>query len=260
MSRFALCGLAVLLIGLAAITPAKAGETVIYKDGDTVLEGYLARTDKKDAPVVLVVHQWKGLGAYEKGRANMLAKEGYNALAIDMYGQGIRPANTEEAGKLAGTYKNDPDLARKRIAAALDFARKLEGVDAKRIAVFGYCFGGTMALELARSGADLAGVVSFHGALATKAPASVEGAIRPSILVLHGAADPHVKPEEVKAFTDEMNTAKADWVFTEYAYAVHSFTEKEAGDDPSKGAAYNEKADKRSWNAALDFLKEVFGR
>lgn len=255
-----LFSLVIVLLGLLASTTAKAGETITYKDGDTVLEGYLARTAKKDAPVVLVVHQWKGLGPYEKGRADMLAKEGYNAFAIDMYGQGVRAANIEEAGKLAGIYKGDPELARQRIAAALAHARTLENADTKRIAVMGYCFGGTMALELARSGADFDGVVSFHGGLASKAPATTQGVIKPSVLVLHGAADPFVKPDEVKTFRDEMNTARADWVFTEYAYAVHSFTEKEAGNDPGKGAAYNALADARSWTAALDFLKDVFSR
>lgn len=236
---------------------AMAGEAAIYKDGDVTLEGYLARTDKPNAPIVMIVHQWKGLGDYEKGRADMLAKEGYNAFAIDMYGQGVRPKDKSEAGDFSGKYKNDVPLARRRLEAALNYARDLDKVDNMRIGIIGYCFGGTMALELARSGADIKSVVSFHGGLSTPEPVKTPGVIKASINIQHGADDPHVPPAQVRAFLDEMVAAQADWVFTEYAGAVHSFTEKEAGNDPSTGAAYNEKADKRSWRAALDFLKET---
>lgn len=245
------------------LTPftAQAGESVAYKDGDVELEGYWAASTCKEgapAPVVLIVHQWHGLGTYEKGRADMLAADCYNAFAVDMYGKGIRPANNDEAGKEATKYKSDSALARKRITAALDFAKARPGIDASKIAVMGYCFGGTMALELARSGADIDGAISFHGALATPAPLKEPGVIKASVQVHHGADDPMVPPEEVRGFIDEMNTANADWMVTKYAHAVHSFTEKEAGNDPSKGVAYNEKADHRSWSATLDFLKEVF--
>lgn len=244
------------------LTPAgaRAGESVLYHDGGTELEGYWAKAEcgAGNAPTVLVIHQWKGLTDNEKTRANMLAKQCYNAFAVDMYGKGIRPANNEDAGKEATIYKNDPTLARRRISAALDFARKQPGVDTAKIAAIGYCFGGTMALELARSGADVKGVISFHGGLGTPAPLTEPGVIKASVQVHHGAADPMVPPAEVKAFEDEMNTANADWSLTSYAHAVHSFTQKESGDDPSKGVAYNEKADTRSWSAASAFLKEVF--
>jgi dienelactone hydrolase len=251
-----------LLAAAFILTPfaALAGETVEYKDGDTVLEGYWAPAkDEKNAPVVLVIHQWHGLGAYEKGRADMLADMGYNALAVDMYGKGIRPVSNEDSGKEATKYKSDSALARKRITAALDYAKSRPGVDASRIAAMGYCFGGTMALELARSGADIDGAISFHGALATPTPVKEPGIIKAAVQVHHGAADPMVPPEEVRGFLDEMNAADADWMVTKYAHAVHSFTEKEAGNDPSKGVAYNEKADKRSWSATEDFLEEIFG-
>lgn len=256
-----------LALCIAAAFPlhsAFAGETMIYKDGETELEGYwqpsACPVDKSaPRPTVLIVHQWMGLTDNEKMRADLLSKQCYNAFAVDMYGKGIRPANTDEAGRQATIYKSDPVLARKRITAALDFAKTLPGVDQNNIAVIGYCFGGTIALELARSGADVKGAVSFHGGLGTKAPAQT-GAIKSSIQVHHGADDPLVPPEEVKTFIDEMNAAKADWAMTHYAHAVHAFTQKEAGDDPSKGVAYNEKADKRSWASTLDFLKEIFGR
>ncbi len=237
---------------------AMAGETVTYKDGDTTMEGYLARADKPGAPVVLVFHQWMGLTDHEKQRADMLAAAGYNAIAVDMYGQGVKPKDQSEAGTLATKYKSDVKLAHRRIQAAVDYAKLLEGVDTARIAAIGFCFGGTMALELARMGLDdVKSVVSFHGALATPAPVTTPGAVKAAISIQHGAADPMVPPAEVKAFTEEMNAAKADWFFTEYAYAVHAFTQVDAGNDPAKGVAYNEKADKRSWAAMLAFFAET---
>lgn len=256
--RFLALTLALILIA----SPARAGETLSYFDGDVELEGYFApaQCGEKPAPLVLVVHQWKGLGEYEKSRADMLAAQCYNAFAVDMYGKGIRPQSPEDAGKEATKYKSNPKLARGRLAAGLDFARTLDGVDGERIASIGYCFGGTMSLELARSGADIDGVVSFHGGLSTPAPATEPGVIKAAVQVHHGAADPMVPPEEVNAFMAEMNAANADWELTHYAHAVHSFTEKAAGDDPSKGVAYNEKADLRSWAAASDFLAEIFTR
>ncbi len=255
---------ALIVLTMLAIAPfqtAIAGEPVIYKDGDIELEGYWvasACADKPSlAPTVLVIHQWKGLGDNEKMRADMLSKQCYNAFAVDMYGKDVRPADNDAAGKEAGIYKNDPALARRRITAALDYVRSRPDVDKTRIAAIGYCFGGTMALELARSGADVKSVISFHGGLATKAPAE-PGVIKASVQVHHGAVDPFVPPEEVEGFIAEMNNANADWALTQYAHAVHAFTHKDAGNDPSKGMAYDAKADKRSWDAALDFLKDAF--
>jgi len=243
---------------------AASGHDVSYRDGETELQGYwvdarnLPERDHKPAPVVLIVHQWMGLTDYEKARAEQLADLGYNAFAVDMYGKGVRPANTDEAGKTAGIYKNDPGLARRRMAVALAFARAQTGVDPGKVAVIGYCFGGAMALELARSGADIRGAVTFHGDLSTKEPVSKSGIIRARIAVHHGADDPHVTQEAVDNFIKEMKAANADWTLTEYAHAVHAFTQKNAGNDPSKGAAYNAEADKHSWEALVAFLKEIF--
>jgi dienelactone hydrolase len=236
---------------------AMAGETVTYKDGDVTLEGYVAKAANPNAPIVMIAHQWMGLTDYEKGRADQLAAQGYNAFAIDMYGQGIRPKDQKEAGALATRYKTDPAASRKRLNAALAYAKTISGADASRIAIWGYCFGGTMALELARSGADIKSATSFHGGLSTPDPITAPGVIKAAISVQHGADDPHESKAEIEAFKKEMNAGLADWTFTEYAGAVHSFTQPMAGNDPSTGSAYNEKADKRSWQAALDFLKET---
>lgn len=237
--------------------PALAGEALLYKDGPVTLEGYFARTDAPaPAPVVLIVHQWKGLGEYEKRRADMLAEQGYNAFAIDMYGKGVRPQTAEEAGKQAGRYKNDPVLARQRLHAALTQIRSMSSVGPE-IAIIGYCFGGTMALEAARAGEPLAAAISFHGGLATKAPAT-ENALKTPVLVHHGADDPHVPPAEVVAFEQEMASAHAQMTFYAYPGAVHSFTDQAAGNDPTKGAAYNEDADVLSWQRSLSFLEKAF--
>jgi dienelactone hydrolase len=234
-------------------------KTVEYKEGDAVLEGvsvYDAAIQGK-RPAVLIVHQWMGLGDYEKKRAEMLARLGYNVFAADIYGKGIRPHTPKEAAAQAGKYRNDRALLRARAQAALDLLAKHELSDPKRIAAIGYCFGGTTVLELARSGADLAGVVSFHGGLSTPNPSDAKK-IRAKVLALHGADDPNVSPKEVEAFEEEMRQAGVDWQLIAYGGAVHSFTDWNAGNDNSKGAAYNERADRRSWEAMKQFFAEVF--
>ena len=233
------------------------GKSVDYKDGDTVLEGYLAKPDKDVvAPAVLVIHQWGGLGEYEKRRADMLAQMGYVAFAVDVYGKGVRPTG-QARGQMAGKYKGDRALFRGRLTAALDFVRTVPGVDNSRVAAIGYCFGGTGALELARSGADILGAVSFHGGLDGANPETASQ-IKAKVLVLHGADDPFVPAKDITAFMEEMRAGKVDWSMVSYGNAVHSFTEVEAGNDNSRGAAYNAEADKRSWEAMQDFLAEIF--
>jgi dienelactone hydrolase len=253
-----------LILGLlsAALLSARAEivtESIEYKEGDTTLEGWVAYDDsvKGAKPGVLIVHQWKGLGAYEKMRAEMLAKMGYVAFACDIYGKGIRPTATLDAAAQAGKYKNDRALLRKRVNAGLEMLLKQEGVDKKKVAAIGYCFGGTTVLELARSGADVGGVVSFHGGLGSPTPEDAKN-IKGKVLALHGADDPNVPPAEVAGFEKEMRDAKVDWQLVAYGNAVHSFTDKSAGNDNSKGAAYNEKADRRSWEAMKDLFAEIF--
>lgn len=232
-------------------------ELVEYRQGDTVLQGWLAYDTavKGPRPGVLIIHDWLGLSDYQKSRAEQLAALGYVALAADVYGKGVRPANAQEASAEAGKYYADRSVLRARARAGLDFLASRPQADGARLAVMGYCFGGMGALELARSGAPLRAVVTFHGSLGTPAPADAKN-IQGSVLVLHGADDPYVKADEVKAFMDEMRAANVDWQIVQYSGAVHSFSDKRAGTDNSKGAAYNANADRRSWEAMKDFFAE----
>jgi dienelactone hydrolase len=249
--------LALLAVALTLQAEIKT-ETVEYKDGDTTLEGYLAYDTAVAGkrPAVLVVHQWKGLTDYEKKRCEMLAKLGYVAFAVDIYGKGIRPTTVQEAGAQAGKYKSDRALLRQRANAGLAWLRQQERVDGKRIAAIGYCFGGTTVIELARSGADVAGVISFHGGLDSPKPEDGKN-IKCKVLALHGADDPFVPEKDLAAFEGEMRAAKVDWQLVQYGGAVHSFTDWNA-DGSMKGAQYNERADQRSWADLQQFLAELF--
>lgn len=233
-------------------------ETIEYKQGEVTCEGLVAYDTAVQGkrPGVLIVHQWKGLTNYERKRAEMLAQLGYVVLCADIYGKGIRADNAQDASALAGKYKGDRALLRARVNAGLAQLKKLTQVDPARTAAMGYCFGGTTVLELARSGADVKAVVSFHGGLNTPNATDAK-AIKGRVLALHGADDPFVPPAEVAAFEDEMRKAGIDWQLVSYGGAVHSFTDWNAGTDNSKGAAYNEKADKRSWEAMKVFFAEV---
>jgi len=234
-------------------------ELIEYTQGDSLLEGYLAYdtslTGKR--PGVLVVHQWKGLTEYERSRADMLARLGYVAFAVDIYGKGIRPKDNQEAGAQAGKYKSNRALLRARARAGLEVLQKQPVADPKRIAAIGYCFGGTIVLELARRGADIAGVVSFHGGLDSPHPEEGRN-IKCKVLALHGADDPFVPAKDLVAFEDELRLARVDWQLVKYGGAVHSFTERNAGDNHLAGDAYNEKADRRSWEAMRQFFAEIF--
>lgn len=252
--------LAIIVLWNPTAFAAVHGNLVEYKQGDTVLEGYLAYDDSfgGQRPGVLVIHDWLGVGPYVRARTQQLASMGYVAFAPDIYGKGIRPANAKEAAALVGKYKNDRTLLRLRANAGLDILRSQTKVDPARLAAIGYCFGGTTALELARSGANIAAVISFHGGLDTPTPEDAKN-IHGKVLVLHGADDPFVPFEQVRAFEDEMRQAQVDWQLVAYGGAVHAFTIPEAGNDKTKGAAYDRKADKRSFEAMQVFLKEVFG-
>jgi len=235
-------------------------EAIEYKQGDVTLEGYLAcpKNAKGKLPGVLICHQWMGLNDYERGRADQTARLGYVAFAVDIYGKGVRPKDPGEAGKMAGGYKaGDRALLRSRVQAGFDVLRKHDRCDASKIAAQGYCFGGTTALELARSGAPLLGAISFHGDLSTSSPDDAKK-IKGKVIAFHGADDPFVPPAQVAAFEEEMRKSGVDWQLVAFGGAVHSFTLKIAGNDNSKGSAYNEKADLRSWEMYKDFLAEIF--
>jgi dienelactone hydrolase len=250
---------AVVTMTASAASAAIKTQALPYKDGQTQLEGFLAYDDsaKGPQPLVLVVHEWWGLNDYAKARAVQLAQMGYVAFAVDMYGQGVLAKDAKEAGELAGKLRSDRKLMRQRIIAGLNAVRGDPRVDPKRIAAIGYCFGGTVVLELARSGADIAGVVSFHGGLDTPDPSDAKN-IKARVLAATGADDKSVPTSQIQAFEDEMRQGKVDYQVLIYGGAVHAFTNPASGDDPSKNVAYNAAADRRSWQAMKNFFAEIF--
>lgn len=255
--------LLVLVMGLSCLANAKiVTEKVEYKSGDTVLEGALvydsaALKKNKKLPGVVVVHDWMGVGEYVMMRADQLAKLGYAAFVADIYGKGVRPKDAKEAGALAGKFKSgDRKDMRAHATAAYETLKKSKVVNPEKISAMGYCFGGTVALEMARVGLPLRGALSFHGGL-TSVSADDAKKIKSKVLVMHGAIDPFVPATEVTQFQKELNDAKVNYEFVSYSGAVHSFTHKAAGSDITKGAAYNEQADKRSFASMKNFLAEV---
>lgn len=252
MRKISLC-----IICLIATLSQAQMKNVAYKAGAQKLSGVAVIPERriKTAPGILILPAWRGIDKHSKEVAENLGKLGYFAFVADIYGEGNYPKDNTEAAKQAGYYKKNYTEYQKRIALALD-QLVLLGANKDKVVIIGYCFGGTGALEAARSGMHAKGVVSFHGGLAKDAARKTE-TIKTKVLVCHGADDPNVPEEEVLNFQKEMRTAKVDWQMVYYANAVHAFTEPEAGSDNSKGAAYNEKADKRSWQHFMDFLKEV---
>jgi dienelactone hydrolase len=233
-----------------------------YKIGDAAYEGYIARPKAAAAgtkiPAVLVVHDWTGNGEFSQAKADYLARLGYIGFAVDMYGKGIRAPQAGEPSKLAGVLYQNPSLFRERITAAFEELKKQPGVDASRIGAIGFCFGGTTALELARSGADVKGVVSFHGAVKPFGP-TAKNAVKARIAILHGVRDPFVPPADLAACMADLNDAGAWFQLVGYPNAVHSFTNPKAGNDPSKGAAYDAAAEKDSFQRMEEFFRALFG-
>lgn len=240
------------LLCTATVSAQIRGETIEYQQGNTVMEGYLAYDDsiKGKRPGILVVHDWFGMGPYVRARAQQLASLGYVAFAADIYGKNLRPADSKEAARISGELKADRSLLQLRAAAGLDVLRNYPLTNAEKLGAIGYCFGGMTVLELARSGADIAGVVSFHGNLDAVGDSSK---IHTSVLVLHGADDPVVPPAQVTAFENEMRKAGVDWQLNIYSGAAHNFT------NPSS-PTYHRQVDKRSFEAMKDFFREIFGQ
>ena len=259
MRRIALGLILVSLAMLVVVGAAAAGEEVSYSADGTTLKGYIARPAKADGkrPGVLVVHEWWGNNDYPRKRADMLAQLGYVALALDMYGDGKVASHPKDAGAFAGEVRKHMDVAEKRFRAALALLASQRDVDTGRIAAVGYCFGGGMVLEMARRGLPLAGVVSFHGSLPTQTPAR-PGGVKAKVLVLNGADDPFVKPEQIEAFKKEMDAAGVDYRFINYPGAVHAFTNPDATENGKKfnlPLAYDADADRKSWEE----MQRLFG-
>ncbi|MBT3010873.1 MAG: dienelactone hydrolase family protein [Candidatus Thiodiazotropha sp. (ex Lucina pensylvanica)] len=262
MNRFAM---AVLLccIPFTAMS-AVVGEEVVYRHGDTRMNGYLAYDDAigKKRPGILVVHEWWGHNAYARSRAEQLAAMGYTALAVDMYGEGKQADHPKDAGRFAGQVKNNMETAGARFQAATELLQNHKTVARNDISAIGYCFGGGMVLEMARRGHDLDLVASFHGSLPASTPAA-KGTVKAEVMVFNGADDPFVKQEHIEAFMAEMDRAEVKYSFTNYPGAKHSFTNPEADDFGKKfdlPLQYDAMADKQSWGALSKALDAIYAK
>jgi dienelactone hydrolase len=235
-------------------------ETIDYRDGEVSLRGYLAydETLARKRPGVLVMPGGFGLGRNAKGRAEMLARMGYVALAGDPYGGGIEIDDLKEVTKRVTDLRADTAKFRRRARVALDGLIAMPQVDPNRIAAIGYCLGGTFVLELARESAPIAGVVTFHGGLETKSPA-MPGAVKAKLLILTGADDPTVPIAHINTFRDEMTKAGADWQIVTYSGTKHGFTYPDAASRKIDWIEYNQSTDERSWRAMQLFFQEIFG-
>jgi dienelactone hydrolase len=233
-------------------------ETIEYDQAGTPLEGVLAKDTAISGrrPAVLVFHDWLGVNEHVTARVTMLARLGYVALAGDIYGKGVRPSSAE-APELVKNFYGDLGLMRARATASLERLLADPDVDPSRVVVMGYCFGGSASLELARTGAPLAGAVSFHGNPIVHEPSDAS-AVRAKLLVLTGGADPMVPDAKVSEWQNEFRAApEVDWQVITYSGAMHAFAVP-GTNSPEHGAAYDERADRRSWDALQLFLDEVF--
>jgi dienelactone hydrolase len=231
-------------------------EKLAYHDGDIALEAHVAWDETRDEPrpAVLIAHAFAGQGDFERQKAERLAELGYVGIALDNYGKGVLGRTREESTALMRPFLEDRSKLQRRLLAGLEAARRHPRVDASRIGAIGFCFGGLCALDLARSGADVRGVVSFHGLLR---PSGLEKKqITAKVLALHGHDDPMVPPEQVLAFEQEMTAAGADWQVHVYGGTVHAFTNPEAN-SPALGTAYQPSADRRSWASMKLFFEEA---
>ena len=230
-------------------------ETVNYQAKNIDLKGYVAFPDAENAPLVLIAHTWAGKDEFVHQRAEDLAALGYVGFAVDMYGNGKVGADTAENESLMTPLVSDRDMLKDRIVSALNYGKSLPGVDSSRAAAIGYCFGGLVVLDLARSGEDLNGVVSFHGLLM---PSDIsEKGIKAKVLVLHGERDPMVPLDMVDTFQKEMTEAEADWQLHSYGGTYHAFTNPDAN-DPNLGTQFNQSANERSWQSMKNFFAEIF--
>ena len=234
---------------------ASSERLIDYTAGDVTFEGLFVPAGRAPAPAVLVAHTWAGRGSLEDDKARELAAMGYSAMSCDVYGKGVRGTTREENAALLKTMRDDRPLLLTRLMAGIETLRAQPEVDADRIAAIGYCFGGLCVLDIARSGADVAGVVSFHGLLG--APDTATRTVRARVLALHGWDDPMATPADVTAFASEMSAAGADWQLHAYGGTVHAFTNPGAN-DAALGTVYNPLAAARAWQSMTNFLSELF--
>jgi len=228
-----------------------------YLDDNTVCEGFLvSHEDKQLRPGVMISHAWGGLGEFEQDKAQAVAKLGYNVLAIDMYGKGVRGKNIDENRELMGRFLNDRALLRQRINSGLHALKSIANVNSSKVAAMGYCFGGLCVLDLARSGAAVNGIVSIHG-IFTPPQNLVNETIKAKVLALHGYDDPMATPENLNTFCTEMTNAGVDWQVHAYGLTYHAFTNPKAN-DLRMGTVFSASANQRSWLALTNFLSEIF--
>ena len=256
------------LLALSFAIPAHAAvkeEPVTYKDGETTMKGFIVYDDaaKGKRPGIVMVHEWWGITKHVHNEARKLVQQGYTAFIADMYGDAKTADNPKDAGALSGGVMKNPKAMESRFNAARDQLAKHPSVDASKIGAVGYCFGGAVVINMARSGADLAGVAGFHASLGLNTPAPAPGSVKAKVLVLNGADDPFVKPEQYATLKKEMEAAKADYRVVEYPGAVHAFTNPEATEAGKKfnlPLRYDPKADKESKAEASKFFAGVFGK
>jgi dienelactone hydrolase len=236
-------------------------EELEYRQGDTVLQGFLAWDDaaKGPRPGVLVIHEWWGHNQHARDQALRLARAGYVGLAVDMYGKGKTTTHPEDAQKFVAEATSDAARIRARFDAGRALLQGRPQVDRKRIAAIGYCFGGMVALEMAREGADLAAVATFHAGIRPPATPAAKGKVKAAILVQTGGADPMVSPEALAGLEREMKAAGARIEVISYPGVKHSFTNPDAGKAGMEALAYDADADARSWAAMLAFFKRTLG-
>jgi dienelactone hydrolase len=231
-------------------------QKINYLHGDTHCEGFMAYGDEKKRPLVLVVHDWTGRNAHAENKAQLMTQWGYVGFAVDMYGEGRNGQNTDEKRSLMEPLMSDRNIIRQRLTAAITAAKKFPFVEAEKIAIIGFCFGGLCALELARSGDSILGAVSVHGLLHQDSKLQSKP-ISAKILALHGYDDPMVPPDQIINFAHEMTACKADWQCHLYGNTMHAFTNPLAN-DKNFGTVYNPVADKRAFDTISHFLKEIF--